>query len=203
MTLVSAAANCTIEATQAGNADYLAGPAVSRSFWIYKEAQTITFATLPNKTYGAAPFTVSATASSGLPVSFASTTTSVCTVSGSTVTLVSAAANCTIEATQAGNSDYGAAPATTRTFWVDKEAQTITLAAIPSQTVGTPLTLSATASSGLAVTFTSTTTGICTVSGTTATFIASGTCTIDAKQAGNSDYGAAPTVSESFKVAAD
>ena len=94
-------------------------------------SQTITFAALPDKTYGAAPFTVSATASSGLPVSFASTTTSVCTVSGSTVTLVSAGANCTIEATQAGNSDYGAAPATTRTFWVYKEAQTITFATIP------------------------------------------------------------------------
>ncbi len=204
VTLVSAGANCTIEATQAGNAaDYLAAPAVSRSFLVYKGAQTITFASLPNQTYGAAPFTVSATASSGLPVSFASTTTSVCTVSVSTVTLVSAGANCTIEATQAGNSDYDAAPATTRTFWVYKDAQTITFAAIPSQTVGTPLTLSNTASSGLAVTFTSTTTGVCTVSGTTATFIASGTCTIGAKQAGNSDYGAAPAIAQSFKVAAD
>ncbi len=146
---------------------------------------------------------MSATASSGLPVSFTSTTTPVCTVSGSTVTLVSAGANCTIEATQAGNSYYGAAPATTRTFWIFKEAQTITFATIPPQTVGTPLTLSATASSGLAVTFTSTTTGVCTVSGTTATFIESGTCTIEAKQAGNTDYGAAPTIARSFTVNAD
>ncbi len=203
VTLVSAAANCTIEATQGGNSDFGAAPATTRTFWVYKEAQTITFAALPNQTYGAAPFTVSATASSGLPVSFTSTTTPVCTVSGSTVTLVSAGANCTIEATQAGNSYYGAAPATTRTFWIFKEAQTITFATIPPQTVGTPLTLSATASSGLAVTFTSTTTGVCTVSGTTATFIESGTCTIEAKQAGNTDYGAAPTIARSFTVNAD
>ena len=79
-------------------------------------------------------------------------------------------------------------------------AQTITFPAIPTQTVGTPLTLSATASSGLAVGFASTTTSICTVSGTTATFIASGTCTIQATQAGNSTYAAAPLVSQSFTV---
>jgi hypothetical protein len=66
--------------------------------------------------------------------------------------------------------------------------------------VGTPLTLSATATSGLAVSFTSTTTGICTISGTTATFIASGTCTIDANQAGNSTYAAATMVPQSFQV---
>jgi hypothetical protein len=66
--------------------------------------------------------------------------------------------------------------------------------------VGTPLTLSATASSGLAVSFTSTTTSVCTVSGTTATFVASGTCTIDANQAGNSAYAAAPQLQQSFTV---
>jgi hypothetical protein len=166
-------------------------------------AQTITFTDPPAQTYGAAPFTLTATASSGLPVSFASSTSLVCTVSGSTVTLVSAAAYCTIEASQAGNSDYGIALTKTESFWVYRETQTITFAMIPSQTVGTPLALSATASSGLAVTFTSTTTSVCTVSGTTATFIASGSCTIDANQAGNTDYGAAPTIARIFEVTAN
>jgi hypothetical protein len=69
--------------------------------------------------------------------------------------------------------------------------------------VGTPLTLSGTATSGLTVAFTSTTTGICTVSGTTATFVAAGTCTIDANQAGNSTYAAAPTVARTFTVEAN
>jgi sugar lactone lactonase YvrE len=80
------------------------------------------------------------------------------------------------------------------------QTQTIVFPAIPAQTVGTPLTLSATASSGLAVTFTSTTTSICTVSGSTATFIASGACTIDANQAGNSAYAAASQAQQSFTV---
>ena len=78
--------------------------------------------------------------------------------------------------------------------------QTITFANPGMQTVGTPLTLSATASSGLAVSFASTTTSVCTVSGTTATFLNAGTCTIQATQAGNSTYAAATPVAQSFTV---
>jgi uncharacterized protein YjdB len=81
-----------------------------------------------------------------------------------------------------------------------RQSQTITFAKPGAQKVGTPLTLKATASSGLTVTFASTTTSICTVSGTTATFIAAGTCTIQATQAGNSTYAAATPVSQSFTV---
>ena len=80
------------------------------------------------------------------------------------------------------------------------ESQTITFDTIASQTVGTPLPLSATASSGLSVNFGSTTTSVCTVSGTTATLIAVGICTIQATQAGNSTYLAATPVSQSFTV---
>ena len=111
-----------------------------------------------------------------------------------------ATGTCTIDANQAGNSAYAAATMVAQSFTVNGEAQTITFAHPGTQTVGTPLTLSATATSGLAVTFTSTTTSICTVSGTTATFIASGTCTIDANQAGNSTYAAATMVPQSFTV---
>jgi len=79
-------------------------------------------------------------------------------------------------------------------------AQTITFTNPGTQTVGTPLTLTATASSGLNVSFASTTTSICTVSGTAATFIAAGNCSITASQPGNSTYAAAASVSQSFTV---
>ncbi|MGA2085098.1 MAG: fibronectin type III domain-containing protein [Terracidiphilus sp.] len=78
--------------------------------------------------------------------------------------------------------------------------QTITFANPGAQTVGTPLTLSATASSGLTVSFASTTTSVCTVSGTTATFLEAGTCSITASQAGNATYAAATPVTQSFTV---
>ncbi len=55
-------------------------------------------------------------------------------------------------------------------------------------------TLSATASSGLAVTFGSSTTGVCIVAGSTVTYLAAGTCTVTADQAGDDNYNAAPQI---------
>jgi len=78
--------------------------------------------------------------------------------------------------------------------------QASTFANPGTQTVGKPLTLSAKAISGLAVSFTSKAVKICTVSGATANFIAAGACTIEATQAGNSTYAAATPVSQSIKV---
>ena len=78
--------------------------------------------------------------------------------------------------------------------------QSITFAAISPENVGTTITLTATASSGLTVTFSSTTPGVCTVSGTAASLISSGLCTIQAYQVGNATYAAAATVTQSFAV---
>ncbi len=69
-----------------------------------------------------------------------------------------------------------------------------------TQTVGSQLALSAMTSSGLMVSFTSTTPSICTVSGTTATLVAAGTCTIDASAGGNITYAPATQVAQSFTV---
>jgi len=80
-------------------------------------SQTIAFGPLPNVTFGTAPFTLSATASSGLAVSFNSQTPAVCAVSGATVTLVAVGA-CTIQATQAGNASYAAATPVNQSFLV-------------------------------------------------------------------------------------
>jgi hypothetical protein len=72
------------------------------------QAQTITFASVGNKKVGDV-FNVSATASSGLPVTLSSLTPAVCTIAGNTVTAV-AQGTCTIRASQAGNATF--APAT-------------------------------------------------------------------------------------------
>ena len=77
------------------------------------EEQSISFPGIASRTYGAAPFAISAKASSGLAVTF--TARGACTVSGAKVTLTSAG-TCTITATQAGNDEFAAAPAVSRTF---------------------------------------------------------------------------------------
>ena len=116
-----------------------------------KTDQTITFGGPTAKTFGDADFTVSATASSGLPVSFSAAGN--CTVGGSTVH-ITGAGSCTITASQAGNATYNAAPDVARTFPIAKANQTITFGALGGKTFGDPdFGVSATATSGLAVSF--------------------------------------------------
>lgn len=110
-------------------------------------SQTISFAPLAGQIYGASPFTVSATASSGLPVTYASTTKATCAVNGNEVTLA-AAGNCTIQATQSGNESYAAAPKVSQSFAIAKADQTITFAALPDMPLAAAsFVLAATASS--------------------------------------------------------
>jgi hypothetical protein len=198
---------CSITASQPGNSTWAPAPSVTQTFLVNK-AQTITFGALSNRALGTAPFALVATASSGLAVTFASHSASVCTVSGSTVTLVAAGA-CSISASQPGNSTWAAATEAFQTFSITgSEGQTITFANPGGQMINVNPALVATASSGLAITFTSNTTSICTVgvdwiavSGFDATLIAAGTCTITASQAGNASYAAATPVVRSFTVA--
>jgi hypothetical protein len=83
---------------------------------------------------------------------------------------------------------------------VGKLSQTITFGAAPAVIVGGTGTVSATATSGLAVTFSSLTTGVCTISGGTVTGVTAGTCTIAANQSGNANYNAAPEVTQNITV---
>jgi hypothetical protein len=191
---------CTIEASQAGNTTYAAATPVDQSFQVNAQAQTITFAALSARALGTAPFSVTATASSGLPVTIASLSSSVCSVSASTVTLL-ATGQCQLEATQAGNSQYAAATPVDQSFQVNAQPQTITFGALQTQTLGTaPFAVSASASSGLPVSFASLTGAVCTVSGNTVSLVATGQCTIEASQAGNASYSAATPVDQSFQV---
>lgn len=80
-------------------------------------AQTITFAALGDRALNESPFSLSASASSGLPVSFSSATPGVCSVNGGMLTLL-AAGLCTIYADQSGNGNISAAPRVSRSFEV-------------------------------------------------------------------------------------
>ena len=244
-------------------------------------AQTITFAPLPNVTYGAAPITLAATASSGLPVTY--TVTGPATLSGSTLA-ITGAGSVSVTANQTGNTNYAAATAVTQSFTVAQVAltvtaanlsrqfntanptltyaitgfvngdgvnvvsgsatlattaitssavgsypitfateslaasnytftyvpgtltvtggvaQSITFAPLPNVTYGSaPITLAATASSGLPVSYT--VTGPATVAGSTLTITGAGAVSVTANQAGNTNYAAATSVTQSFTVA--
>lgn len=77
--------------------------------------QSVTFGALSSKTLNDAPFALSATSSAGGPVTFSSTTTSVCSVSGSTLTVL-ATGTCSISATAGEYGLYAASSAVTQSF---------------------------------------------------------------------------------------
>ncbi len=77
--------------------------------------QTITFDPLPNKIVVDPPFVITATASSGLPVSFSAA--GLCSVAGNVVTLLDVG-SCSITASQPGTVTWNPAPDVTRTFQI-------------------------------------------------------------------------------------
>ena len=160
--------------------------------------QTITFSQPSAQTVGST-ISLSATASSGLAVSYSTSTPSVCTLSGNTLSLV-AAGTCSVKASQSGNSTYAAATNVTRTIAVSLPTQTITFNSIDAQTVGSSVNLSATASSGLPVSYSISTASVCYLSGTTLNFVQAGTCTVKASQSGDGAYAAAANVTQSITV---
>jgi hypothetical protein len=115
--ITSGTGSCAVSATKAGDDNYNEVTSTAHAVTVHKADQTIAFAALATKKLGDPDFVVSATASSGLTVAFASQTTGVCTMSGSTVHIVTIG-TCTIRASQAGNSNYNAATNVDRSFTI-------------------------------------------------------------------------------------
>lgn len=88
-------------------------------------SQSITFGAAPANLHVGDTGQLSATASSGLPVTYISTTPTICSVSGSTVSGI-AAGSCTVVANQAGNASYSAAAQATQSFAVTTVTATAT-----------------------------------------------------------------------------
>jgi hypothetical protein len=115
------AGGCAAFATFAGDANH-ASSGDSQSVAIAMANQAITFASPGGKTYGDAPFSVSATASSGLGVSFAASGN--CAIAGGAVTL-SGAGSCTVTASQRGDPNYNPAADVSQTFAIAKASPTV------------------------------------------------------------------------------
>jgi hypothetical protein len=92
-------------------------------------SQSITFNSLADRIYGVAPFAVSATATSGLTVTVASSTSSVCTVAAGSVTVIKVG-TCTLVAQQPGDSTFAAATDVTQQFVIAAKAVSVTASAI-------------------------------------------------------------------------
>jgi CSLREA domain-containing protein len=176
----------TASASFAGDTNY-AGSNGSKNFQITKGSQTITFGPLANKTFGDADFSLNATASSGLAVSFSARGN--CTATGNTAHL-SGAGSCTITASQAGDGTYSAAPDVPQSFTIAKAStatalssssnpsavdEAVTFSATVTSSAGTPTGTIAFKDNG----------GTISSCGNVALIAATATCTTASLSAGN------------------
>jgi Regulator of chromosome condensation (RCC1) repeat len=166
--------------------------------------QSIAFISLvPNPAFTGSTYALTANATSGLPITYTSLTPIVCSVTGNTANFLTVG-TCTIAANQAGDATHQPAPTQTQSINVAQlqVAQTITFtSSAPSPAyVGSSYTLAATTTSGLAITYKSLTLTVCTVTGNVAKFVAAGTCTVAADQAGDATHLAALEKTQSIAV---
>lgn len=190
------AGSYTITAQYSGDSNHSGSTGtLSGGQTVNQASQTITFTTSPpaSAVYNTS-FTVAATGgASGNPVTFsASGSCSGSGTSSATYTMTSGTGTCSVTVNQAGNSNYSAAPQVTKSVKAKLATQTIT-ATPPAEAIeGGSFTVSASASSGLPLTFASS--GDCTNSGATYTMGSTGgTCAGTIIQSGNNDYAPAPS----------
>ncbi|MEO6520678.1 MAG: cellulose binding domain-containing protein [Mucilaginibacter sp.] len=177
-----------ITASQPGNVKFNAAGSVSQQLIVNKQSQIITIAPLPNKTLGDADFDPDAKASSGLTITYSSSDTLVAAIFNGKVHLKSAG-TAIITATQTGNEFIDTATAVSQQLTVFGRPQTITFNPLPAKTIGdADFTLSATASSGLPVTFKSSNDQVATVVNGTVHITGAGTVSFKAIQEGNSQF---------------
>jgi len=204
------AGSTTITASQAGDTNYSAAIPVAQTLTVDAAATTTTLSTSgsPSAYGGSVTLTASvAPASSGGTVQFHDNAEALgdpVTVSSGQAQLVTSAlatGNHSITATYSGTINYLGSTATAMTQTVTKADQTITFGPLADRTFGdAPFSLTATASSGLAVDYLSSDPAVASVAGNTVTILKAGSTTITASQPGDANHHAAVPVAQPLTV---
>ena len=179
------AGSTTITATfTPSSSNFTSGTTTTMVLTVNQAANPITWSqTLGNVVFGSSTIALTATASNGGSIAYSTNNNSICSVTGSTLT-ITGAGSCTVTANQAGDVSYAAATAATKTFTVTQASNSITFAAAPTGLTygetGQIRTVSATATSGTIAY--STTSPACSVDANTGvvTIVTAGSCVITA-----------------------
>ena len=206
ITMTSGTGTCTVTASQAGNSNYSAGSGTETTN-ATPLSQAITFTqNAPASAVYNSSFTVAATGgASGNPVSIAGS--GACSGSGAgtaNITMTSGTGTCTVTASQTGNSNYSAGSGAESTNATPlSQSITFPTPAPPTSKIGDSFTVVADGGvSGTPVTFGVGPSSVCTITATgpdSATYKMTssyGDCFVLANQAGNSNYAAAPQVTQ-------
>ena len=196
---------CRLRATQAGNDQYWAAPAVNFNADVQRAEQDLFWISdPPYPALVGTTYTLNVVkGDSDNPVVYKSLSPTICTVAGEVVTFVDNG-ECFVAADQAGNKYYEDAETVVQGMFVGPVAQVIKFTSTPPDPAIALDTYDVSATggeSGNPVAFSSQTTGVCTVTGSTVSLIAGGTCTIAADQKGTaSGYLAAEQKKQTFEV---
>jgi uncharacterized repeat protein (TIGR01451 family) len=174
------------------------------------QQQQIAFtSSAPNSAVVGGTYTPAATGGgTGNPVTFSidpASTPGACSISGGTVSFADPG-TCTVDANQAGDTDYSAAAQVQQSFTIGQASQAVTFTSTPPSPAvvgGTYIPAATGGGSGNPVTFSidsASTSGACSISSGTVSFASPGTCTVDANQAGNAGYTAAPQAQQVITV---
>lgn len=195
------AGTATITASQSGNDNYVAAADVTQQLVVNQLAQTITFGQLDEVTYGDSDFELTASASSGLEITYTSSDSDIATVSGNMVSIIGAG-EVEITASQTGNDTYSEAADVTQTLTIYKKPQTISFESVSSKTFGDDsFELVASSSESLDVTYSSSDIDVLSIEGNVATINGAGSVTITASQVGNDNINAADDQTQSITIA--
>jgi hypothetical protein len=169
---------------------------------INKAPQTIVnFAPPATKSILDGSFALSATASSGLSVSFSTSVPTVASIGVGNIVNIVSVGSTVLTASQAGNENYLPAPSVPKTLQIGKADQTIAWTQpFAAPAVGSVFTLAATASSGLPVSYATSNSAVATITGNILTIVAAGDVTITATQGGDDKYNAASPVARSLSI---
>jgi hypothetical protein len=195
---VVTAGTCTVTATKAADTNYLVkSDSISININKANQLALTVSSSIASVTFGSATVaTISTTGGSGNgSVSFSTNTPAVCSVNSTTgVVTVITAGTCTIAGSKASDSSYNSASNTVNLTINKANQAAISPVASPSSAVygdGSAIVVSITGGSGTgAVTYSSTSTGICSVNASTGevTVITAGSCAIRATKATDTNY---------------
>ena len=169
--------------------------------------QTITFAPPTSLSMAQSPYTLTATASSGLTPVLTSSTQSICTVEGTSLAILSNG-TCNLAADQAGDDSFNAAPTVTRSIKILSAQSTLSISTSNTSAyiVGAKVSLNVSGGSGsgtvtYALAVANARCTIATVSGTTTVTTSTGgptNCVVVATKAADSNFAAITSAQKAF-----
>ena len=203
LTVGNAGSQCTVYGIKEYDDYYAAQATIQETITVTRATQApLTIDSTDTVVYGNT-ITLSTTGGSGSGlVSY--TTTGTCTVSNGILTVGDAGSSCTVTATKAQSANFNAANSAAQTITITRASQTISITSSPtSPTALDTYVVQAAATSGLSVdvSIDNSTSSACSVSGSTVTFLTSGSCVINTNQSGGTNFTAASQVQQTVMVA--